>query len=48
MGVLRFSLGFKVLHGPKIDQSLCNIVMGVLNLKIGLMEYVLFCLEGIA
>jgi hypothetical protein len=48
MGVLRFSLRFKVLHGSKNDQSLCNIVMGVLNFKIGLMEYVLSCHEGIA
>jgi hypothetical protein len=28
------------------DQSLCNIVMGVLGLRIGLIEYVLFCLKG--
>jgi hypothetical protein len=34
------SLGFRVLHGPKNNQSLCNIVMGILSLKIGLMEYV--------
>jgi len=48
MGVLRLSLGVKVLHGPKNDQSMCNIIMGVLSLKIRLMEYVLFCLKGIA
>ncbi len=48
MGVLRLSLGVRVLHGPKNNQSLCNTVMGVLSLRIGLMEYVLFCLEGIA
>jgi len=48
MGVLRLSLGVRVLHGPKNDQSLCNIVIGVLSLKIGLMEYILFWLEGIA
>jgi hypothetical protein len=30
------------------NQSLCDTIMGVLSLKIGLMEYVLFCLEGIA
>ncbi len=48
MGVLRLSLGVRVLHGPKNNQSLCYIVMGVLSLRIGLMEYVLFCLEGIA
>ncbi len=48
MGVLKFSLGFKVLHGPKNDQGLCNIVMGVLNFKIVLMEYILSCPKGIA
>jgi hypothetical protein len=48
MGVLRLSLGVKVLHGPKNDQSLCNTIMGVSSLKIGLMEYVLFCFKGIA
>jgi hypothetical protein len=48
MGVLRFSLGVRVLHGPKNDQSLCNIIMGVLSLRIGLIEYVLSCVEGIA
>jgi hypothetical protein len=48
MGVLRFSLGVRVLHGPKNDQSLCNTIMGVLSLRIGLIEYVLSCLEGIA
>ncbi len=46
MGVLRLNLGVRVLHGPKNNQNLCNTVMGVL--KIGLMEYVLFCLKGIA
>jgi len=48
MGVLRLSLRVRVLHGPKNDESLCNIVMVVLNLKIGFMKYVLSCLEGIA
>jgi hypothetical protein len=48
MGVLRLSLGARVLHGPKNDQSICNIVMVVLSLKIGLMKYVLFCPKGIA
>jgi hypothetical protein len=47
MGVLRSSLGVRVLHGPKNDQSLCNTIMGVLSL-IRLMEYVLFCPKGIA
>jgi hypothetical protein len=46
IGVLRFSLGFRALHGPKNNKS--NIVMRVLSLKIRLMEYVLSCLEGIA
>ncbi len=32
----------------KNDQSLCNIVMVVLSLKIGLMEYILSCPKGIA
>jgi hypothetical protein len=48
MGVLRLNLGVKVLHGFKNDQSLCNTIMNVLNLRIGLMEYVLFCFKGIA
>jgi hypothetical protein len=48
MGVLRLSLRVKVLHGPKNDQNLCNIVMVVLSLRIRLMEYVLSCLESIA
>jgi hypothetical protein len=48
MGVLRLSLRIRVLHGPKNDQSPCNIVMVVLSFKIGLMEYVLSCPEGIA
>jgi hypothetical protein len=48
MGVLGLSLGVKVLHGPKHNKNMCNIVMGVLSLRIRLMEYVLFCLEGIA
>jgi hypothetical protein len=48
MNVLRLTLRVKVFHGPKKNQSLCNTVMGVLSLRIGLMEYVLFCLEGIA
>jgi hypothetical protein len=48
MGALRLSLGVKVLHRPKNDQNLCNNIMVVLNIKIGLMEYVLSYLEGIA
>jgi hypothetical protein len=48
LGVLRLSLGFRVLHGPKNDQSLCNIIMGILSLKIGLMEYVLSYPKGIS
>jgi hypothetical protein len=48
MGVLRFNLGFRVLNGPINDQSLCNTIIGVLNLKIGLMEYVLSCHKGIS
>jgi hypothetical protein len=48
MGVLRLSLGVRVLHGQKNDQNLCNIVMGVLSLRIQLMEYVLSCPKGIA
>jgi hypothetical protein len=47
-GVLRLSLGVRVLHGPKIDQGLCNTIMGVLSLRIKLMEYVLFCPKDIA
>jgi len=35
---------FKVLHGPKNDKSLCNIVMGILSWW---NEYVLSCHEGI-
>jgi hypothetical protein len=27
---------------------ICNTLMGVLGLRVGLMEYVLFCPEGIA
>jgi hypothetical protein len=46
-GCSKVKLGVRVLHGPKNDQSLCNTIMGVLSL-IRLMEYVLFCLEGIA
>jgi hypothetical protein len=46
-GVLRLSLGVMVLHGPKNDQSLCNNVMGVLSLRIGLMEYVFSCTNNI-
>jgi hypothetical protein len=45
MGVLRLSLGVKVLHGAKIDQILYNTLMSVLGLKIGLMEYVLSYLK---
>jgi len=48
MGVLSLSVGVKVLHGPKNNQSPCNIVMVVLSIKIGLMEYVLSCPKGIA
>jgi hypothetical protein len=48
MGILGLSLVFRVLYEPKNNQNLCNIVVGVLNLKTGLMEYVLFCHEGIA
>ncbi len=48
MGVLRLSLKVRVLHGPKNDQSLCNLIMVVLSLKIKLMEYFLSYLEGIA
>jgi hypothetical protein len=47
MGVLKLSLGVRVLHGPKNDQSLCNTIMVVLSLKIGLMEYVLSFPKGI-
>ncbi len=44
IGVIHYHLGyikvkFRVLHGWKNDQSLCNIVMGILSLKIGLMEF---------
>jgi hypothetical protein len=48
MDVSRLSLRVRVLHGLKNDQSLCNIVMVVLSLKIGLMEYVLSYPEDIA
>jgi hypothetical protein len=52
IGVMQYRYGcnvqFKVLHGPKNDKSLCNTIMGVVSLKIGLMEYVLSCPEGIA
>jgi hypothetical protein len=48
MDVLRLRLEVRVLHGPKNDQSLCNTIMGVLSLRIRLMEYVLSCPEGIA
>jgi hypothetical protein len=48
MRVSSFNLGFRVLHGPKNDQNICNTIMDVLSLKIGLMEYVLSCPEGIA
>jgi hypothetical protein len=44
--VLKLGLGVRVLHGPKDDQSLCNVLVVVLSLKI--MEYVLSCPEGIA
>jgi hypothetical protein len=46
-GLLRLSLRVTILHGPKNDQSLCNNVMGVLSLRIGLMEYVLSCTNNI-
>ncbi len=42
MGVLRLSLKVRVLHGPKNNQSLCNIIMVVLCLKIGLIKN-MFC-----
>jgi hypothetical protein len=45
MGVLGLGLWVKVFHGPKHNQSLCKTFMGVLGLKIGLMEYVLSCLR---
>jgi hypothetical protein len=48
MGILGLSLVVRVLYEPKNNQNLCNIVMGVLSLKMGLMEYVLFCRENIA
>jgi len=48
MGVLRLSLRVKVLHGAKNDQILYNTLMGVLGLKIGLMEYVLSYPKSIA
>jgi hypothetical protein len=48
MGVLKLSLRVRVWHGPKTDQSLCNIIMVVLSLRIGLMEYVLSCPKCIA
>ncbi len=48
MGVLSLSLKVRLLHGPKNVQSVCNNVMVVLSLRIGLMEYVLTCPEGIA
>jgi hypothetical protein len=48
MGVIKLSLEVKVSYGPKNDQSLCNIAMVVLSLKIRLIEYVLSCPEGIA
>ncbi len=47
MGVLRLSSRVKVLRGPKNDQSLCNTVMVVSSIKIGLMEYLLSCPKGI-
>jgi hypothetical protein len=47
MDVLKLSLGGSVLHGPKNDQILRNIFMGVVGLKIGLMKYVLSCPKGI-
>jgi len=47
MGVLKLSLGVRVLHGPKNDQSLYNTIMVVLSLKIRLLEYVLSFPKGI-
>jgi hypothetical protein len=43
IGVIQYHLGcikvkFKVLHALINNQSLCNIVMGILRLRIGLME----------
>jgi hypothetical protein len=39
IGVKHYDLGcikvkFRVLHGPKNNQSLCNIVLGILSLRI--------------
>ncbi len=48
MGILGLSLVVRVLYEPKNNQNLCNIVVGVVSLKTGLMEYVLFCRDGIA
>jgi hypothetical protein len=48
MGVLSLSLKVRLLHGPKNVQSVCNNVIVVLNLRIGLIEYVLSCPKGIA
>jgi hypothetical protein len=48
MGVLKLSFKVRVLHGPKNDQNICNTIMIVLSLRIGLMEYVLSCPESIA
>jgi hypothetical protein len=45
MGIIKLSLGVKVLHVPKHDQSLFNPAMVVLSLKIGLIEYVCLVLK---
>jgi len=45
MGIIKLSLGVKVLHVPKHDQSLCNTAMVVLSFKIGLIEYVCLVLK---
>ncbi len=33
MGIIKLSLGVKVLQGPKNDQSLCNTIMVVFKFK---------------
>ncbi len=33
------------MNGPKNNQSLCSIVMGILSLRIGLMEWICFVLS---
>jgi hypothetical protein len=46
-GCTRVKFRGYVLHGPKNNQILCNTFMGVLGLKIRLMEYVLSYPKGI-